>query len=90
MKNKRVPNRIKATLFPEGRIGIQAKWGFGCEVNAGGSVDQIYNKNDPEQISSAARYLHCEELDILEAIATSGKVIETTTVIKTVGDIYND
>jgi hypothetical protein len=87
MKNKRVPNRIKATLYPEGRIAIQATWGFGCEVNAGGSVAQIYNQNDSEQISSAARYLHCEELDILEAIDTPGKVIETTTVIKTMGDI---
>ncbi|WP_270245080.1 hypothetical protein [Lactococcus lactis] len=87
MKNKRVPNRIKATIFPEGRIGIEAKWGFGAEINSGGSVDQIYNPNDSEQISSAARYLHCEELDILEAIDTPGKVIETTTVIKTMGDI---
>jgi len=87
MKNKRVPNRIKATLYPEGRIGIETKWGFGCEVNSGGAVDQIYNQNDPEQISSAARYLHCEELDILEAIDNPGKVIETTTVIKTMGDI---
>lgn len=75
MKNKRVPNRI------------EAKWGFGAEVNSGGSVSQIHNHNDPEQISSAARYLHCEELDILEAIDNPGKVIETTTVIKTMGDI---
>jgi hypothetical protein len=87
MKNKRVPNRIRATLYPAGRIAVQATCGFGCEVNAGGSVDQIYNQNDPEQISSAARYLHCEELDILEAIDAPGKVIETTTVIKTMGDI---
>ena len=43
--------------------------------------------NDSEQISSAARYLRCEELDILEAIDTPEKVIETTTVIKTMGDI---
>lgn len=48
MKNIRVPNRIKATLFPEGRIGIEANWGFGAEINSGGSVDQIYNQNDPE------------------------------------------
>lgn len=87
MKNKRVPNRIKATLYSEGRIAIQATWGFGCEVNAGGAVAQIHNQNVPEQISSAARYLHCEELDILEAIDDPGKVIETTTVIKTMGDI---
>lgn len=87
MKNKRVPNRIKATLYSEGRIAIQATWGFGCEVNSGGSIDQIYNHNDPEQISSAAHYLHCEELDILEAMDTPEKVIETTTVIKTMGDI---
>ncbi|MCT0449727.1 hypothetical protein [Lactococcus lactis] len=87
MKNKRVPNRIKATLYPKGRIAIQATWGFGCEVNAGGAVAQIHNQNEPEQISSAARYLHCEELDILEAIDTPEKVIETTTVIKTMGDI---
>lgn len=51
------------------------------------SVDQIYNQNDSEQISAAARYLHCEELDILEAIDNPGKVIETTTIIKTIGDI---
>lgn len=87
MKNIRVPNRIKETLFPEGRIGIEANWGFGAEINSGGSVDQIYNQNDPEQISDAARYLHCEELDILEAIDDPGNVIETTTVIKTMGDI---
>ena len=43
--------------------------------------------NDSEQISSAARYLRCEELDILEAIDTPEKVIETTTVIKTMGGI---
>ncbi|MFR6494660.1 MAG: hypothetical protein ACLUQM_12820 [Lactococcus lactis] len=48
---------------------------------------QIHNQNVPERISSAARYLHCEELDILEAIDDPGKVIETTTVIKTKGDI---
>lgn len=84
MKNKRVPNRIKATLYPEGRIAIQATWGFGCEINAGGSVAQIHNQNDLEQISSAACYLHCGELDILEAIDTPEKVIETTTVIKTI------
>ncbi|KEY61052.1 hypothetical protein EFK22_12765 [Lactococcus lactis subsp. lactis] len=87
MKNKRVPNRIKATIYSEGRIAIQATWGFGCEVNAGGAVAQIHNQNVPERISSAARYLHCEELDILEAIDDPGKVIETTTVIKTKGDI---
>lgn len=87
MNNKCVPNRIKATLYPRGRIGIQANWGFGSEVNSGGGGDQIYNHNDPEQISSAARYLHCEELDILEAIDNPGKVVETTTVIKTIGDI---
>ncbi|MCC4121526.1 hypothetical protein [Lactococcus lactis] len=87
MKNKRVPNRIKATIFPEGRIGIEAKWGFGCEVNAGGAVAQIHNQNEPEQISSAARYLHCEELDILESIDNPETVIETTTAIKTMGDI---
>lgn len=90
MKNKRVPNRVKATLYPEGRIGIEANWGFGAEINSGGSVDQIYNQNNPEQISDAARYLHCEELDILEAIENPGKVIETTTVIKTTRDIKND
>ncbi len=50
-------------------------------------LTKFYNQNDPEQISSAARYLHCEELDILEAIDNPGKVIETTTVIKTMGDI---
>lgn len=87
MKNKLVPNRIKATLYSEGRIAIQATWGFGCEVNAGGAVAQIHNQNDSEQISSAARYLRCEELDILEAIDTPEKVIETTTVIKTMGGI---
>ena len=87
MKNKLVPNRIKATLYSEGRIAIQATWGFGCEVNAGGAVAQIHNQNDSEQISSAARYLNCEELDILEAIDTPEKVIETTTVIKTMGGI---
>lgn len=87
MKNKLVPNRIKATLYSEGRIAIQATWGFGCGVNAGGAVAQIHNQNDSEQISSAARYLHCEELDILEAIDTPEKVIETTTVIKTMGGI---
>ena len=58
-----------------------------CEVYAGGTVDQIYNQNDPEQISAVARYLRCEELDILEAIDAPGKIIETTTVIKTMGDI---
>lgn len=63
MKNKRVPNRIKATLYSEGRIAIQATWGFGCEINAGGAVAQIHNQNVPEQISSAARYLHCEAID---------------------------
>ena len=72
MKNKRVPNRIKATC------------GFGCEINAGGAVAQIHNQNSLEQISSAACYLHCGELDILEAIDTPEKVIETTTVIKTI------
>lgn len=87
MKNKCVPNRIKATLYPKGRIAIQANWGFGCEIGAGGSVDQIYNQNDPEQISDAARYLHCGELDILEAIDNPGIVVEATTVIKTLRDI---
>ena len=43
--------------------------------------------NDSEQISSAAHYLHCEELDILEAIDNPEKMVETTTVIKTMGDI---
>lgn len=44
MKNKLVPNRIKATLYSEGRIAIQATWGFGCEVNAGGRLPKFIIK----------------------------------------------
>ena len=82
MGNRRVPNFIKATKYLEGRIAVQATWGERCEVNSGGAVTQINNSKDLEQISTAANYLKCEEIDIIDAIDNPGENRETTTIIK--------